>query len=72
MVASCEFAQRLHIGVVERGRPGAIREPAAPCRHHGAVRTQGTVRATKWRADTFEKHAVVERAREWIAANDRL
>ena len=33
---------------------------------------KGTVRATKWHADTFEKHAVVERAREWIAANDRL
>jgi hypothetical protein len=28
---------------------------------------RGTVRSTKWHADTFDRHAVVERAREWIA-----
>ena len=32
---------------------------------------RGTVRSTTWHADTFEHHAVVERAREWIGASDR-
>jgi hypothetical protein len=27
---------------------------------------RGTVRSTRWRADTFDRHAVIERAREWI------
>ena len=27
---------------------------------------RGTVRVTKWRADIFDRHAVIERAREWI------
>jgi hypothetical protein len=27
---------------------------------------RGTVRSTKWRADKFEPHGVVERARSWI------
>jgi len=27
---------------------------------------RGTVRSTRWQADTFDRHAVVERAREWI------
>lgn len=28
--------------------------------------SRGTVRSTKWSADTFEPHAVIERARNWI------
>lgn len=27
---------------------------------------RGTVRSTKWHADTFDRHTVIERAREWI------
>lgn len=28
--------------------------------------SRGTVRSTKWSADTFEPHTVIERARSWI------
>ncbi|HVQ49474.1 MAG TPA: hypothetical protein VMS92_05445 [Mycobacterium sp.] len=38
--------------------------------HHVGIMARygprGTVRSTKWHADTFDRHAVISRARQWI------